>query len=153
MYCYRPDEIDRERAHHQALKQVTETNQRDIGVKRIGNLGELAFESFCREYLPVEMWHWENDDAMRLCNPESYSGHDFEIFGYTVDVKTSLRCSRFRLHRSRWSASEEETLQRHCLDKERAGRSASVHYYSETCSERMQILRRLNVGSGSGRRC
>lgn len=95
MYRYRPDEIDRERAHHQALKQVTETNQGDIDVKRIGNLGELAFESFCREYLPVEMWHWENDDAMRLCTPESYLGHDFEVFGYTVDVKTSRDVSAF----------------------------------------------------------
>ena len=95
MYRYRPDEIDRERAHHQALKQVTETGTGDVDVKRIGNLGELAFETFCREYLPVEMWHWENDEAMRFCNPESYSGHDFEVFGYTVDVKTSRDVSAF----------------------------------------------------------
>ena len=70
MYRYRPDEIDRERAHHQALKQVTETGRGDVDVNRIGNLGELAFETFCREYLPVEMWHWENDEAVRFCNPE-----------------------------------------------------------------------------------
>jgi hypothetical protein len=95
MYNYRPDEIDRERAHHQALKQVTETGTGDIDTKRIGNLGELAFECFCREYLPVEMWHWENDEAMRLCNPESFSKHDFEVFGYTVDVKTSRDVSSF----------------------------------------------------------
>jgi hypothetical protein len=95
MYRYRPDEVDRERAHHQALKQVTETGTGDIDVKRIGNLGELAFEAFCREYLPVEMWHWQNDEALRLCNPESFSGHDFEIFGYTVDVKTSRDVSAF----------------------------------------------------------
>lgn len=95
MYRYRPDEIDRERAHHQALKQVTETGTGDVDVKHIGNLGELAFETFCREYLPVEMWHWENDEALRLCNPESYAGHDFEVFGYTVDVKTSRDVSAF----------------------------------------------------------
>jgi hypothetical protein len=95
VYRYRPDEIDRERAHHQALKQVTETGTGDVDVKRIGNLGELAFETFCREYLPVEMWHWENDEAMRFCNPESFSGHDFEVFGYTVDVKTSRDVSAF----------------------------------------------------------
>ena len=95
MYRYRPDEIDRERAHHQALKQVTETGTGDVDVKRIGNLGELAFETFCREYLPVEMWHWENDEAMRFCNPESFASHDFEIFGYTVDVKTSRDVSAF----------------------------------------------------------
>lgn len=95
MYRYRPDEIDRERAHHQALKQTTETGSGDIDIKRIGNLGELAFEAFCREYLPVEMWHWENDEAMRLCNPESFSSHDFEVFGYTVDVKTSRDVSAF----------------------------------------------------------
>jgi hypothetical protein len=95
MYRYRPDKIDRERAHHQALKQVTETGVGEIDVKRVGNLGELAFEAFCREYLPVEMWHWENDEAMRLCNPESFSGHDFEVFGYTVDVKTSRDVSAF----------------------------------------------------------
>jgi hypothetical protein len=95
MYRYRPDEIDRERANHQALKQVTETGVGEIDVKRIGNLGEFAFEAFCREYLPVEMWHWENDESIRLCNPESFSGHDFEVFGYTVDVKTSRDVSAF----------------------------------------------------------
>ncbi|MFC6733914.1 hypothetical protein [Haladaptatus sp. DYSN1] len=95
MYRYRPDEIDRERAHHQAVKQVGKKGKQAIDVKRIGNLGELAFEAFCREYLPVEMWHWENDEAMRLCNPESFSGHDFEVFGYTVDVKTSRDVSAF----------------------------------------------------------
>lgn len=32
---------------------------------------------------------------MRLCNPESYASHDFEVFGYTVDVKTSRNVSAF----------------------------------------------------------
>jgi hypothetical protein len=41
------------------------------------------------------MWHWENEDAMRLCNPESYASHDFEVFGHTVDVKTSRDVSAF----------------------------------------------------------
>jgi hypothetical protein len=91
MYRYRPGEVDRERAHHQAVMQGCE----DVDVKRIGNLGEMAFECFCREYLPVEMWHWENDEAMRQCNPESFAGHDFEVFGYTVDVKTSRDVSAF----------------------------------------------------------
>lgn len=91
MYRYEPDEIDRERAHHQAVKQGCE----DVDVKRIGNLGELAFECFCRDYLPVEMWHWENEEAIRQCNPESFCGHDFEVFGYTVDVKTSRDVSAF----------------------------------------------------------
>ncbi|MDZ7731180.1 MAG: hypothetical protein U5K37_10010 [Natrialbaceae archaeon] len=44
MYLYTPDEIDRERANHQAVIQDAD----DIDVKRIGNLGELAFEQFCR---------------------------------------------------------------------------------------------------------
>ena len=61
MYLYTPDEIDRERAHHQAVIQGAD----DRDVKRIGNLGELAFEQFCREYLPVEMWEWQNEEAMR----------------------------------------------------------------------------------------
>jgi hypothetical protein len=91
MYRYTPDEIDRKRAHHQAVKQGAE----DVDVKRIGNLGELAFEQFCREYLPVEMWHWENEEAIRYCNPESFSGHDFEAFGHEIDVKTSRDVSAF----------------------------------------------------------
>lgn len=91
MYRYTPNEIDHKRAHHQALKQGAD----DLHTKRIGNLGELAFEQFCREYLPVEMWHWENEEALRYCNPESFSGHDFEVFGYKVDVKTSRDVSTF----------------------------------------------------------
>jgi hypothetical protein len=85
MYRFTPDEIDHERAHHQAVIQGAD----DLVVKRIGNLGELAFEQFCREYLPVEMWEWENEEAIRRCNSESFSGHDFKVFGYTVDVKSS----------------------------------------------------------------
>lgn len=92
MYLYSPGEIDRERANHQAVIQGAD----DIDVKRIGNLGELAFEQFCREYLPVEMWDWQNEEAIRRCNPESFSGHDFEVFGYEVDVKTSRDVSAFR---------------------------------------------------------
>ena len=92
MYLYSPDEIDRERAHHQAVIQGAD----DVDVKRIGNLGELAFEQFCREYLPVEMWNWKNEEAIRRCNPESFSGHDFEVFDYTVDVKTSRDVSAFQ---------------------------------------------------------
>ncbi|MDZ7688750.1 MAG: hypothetical protein U5J64_08535 [Halobacteriales archaeon] len=91
MYRYTPSEIDRERAHHQAVIQGAD----DLDVKRIGNLGELAFECFCREYLPVEMWDWMNEDAIRRCNQESFSAYDFEVFGYEVDVKTSRDVSAF----------------------------------------------------------
>ncbi|MFP4188309.1 MAG: hypothetical protein ACLFR5_02745 [Halobacteriales archaeon] len=91
MYRYTPSEIDRERAHHQAVIQGAD----DLDVKRIGNLGELAFECFCREYLPVEMWDWMNEEAIRRCNPESFSAYDFEVFGYEVDVKTSRDVSAF----------------------------------------------------------
>lgn len=91
MYQYTPDEIDQGRAHHQAVIQDAD----DIGIKRIGNLGEFAFEQFCREYLPAEMWEWQNEAAMRRCNPESYAGHDFEVFDYEVDVKTSRDVSAF----------------------------------------------------------
>lgn len=91
MYRYTPDEIDRKRANHQAVKQSAD----DINIKRIGNLGELAFEQFCREYLPVEMWSWENEEAIRYCNPESFSDHDFELLGYDIDVKTSRDVSAF----------------------------------------------------------
>ena len=91
MYLYTPDQIDRERAHHQAVIQGSE----DVDIKRIGNLGELAFEQFCREYLPVEMWEWKNEESIRRCNPESFSAYDFEVFGYEVDVKTSRDVSAF----------------------------------------------------------
>lgn len=92
MYLYTPDEIDRTRAHHQAVIQGTD----DVDVKRIGNLGELAFEQFCREYLPAELWEWLNEDALRQCNPESFAAHDFDVFGYGVDVKTSRDVSAFK---------------------------------------------------------
>ncbi|GAB6878148.1 hypothetical protein JCM17823_04220 [Halorubrum gandharaense] len=92
MCLHTPDEVDRERAHHQAVIQGAD----NIDAKRAGNLGELAFESFCREYLPVELWDWLNEEAIRRCNPESFSGHDFEVFGYEVDVKTSRDVSAFR---------------------------------------------------------
>ena len=91
MYRYTPSEVDRERANHQAVIQGAD----DLDVKRIGNLGELAFECFCREYLPVEMWDWMNEEAVRRCNPESFSAYDFEVFGYEVDVKTSRDVSAF----------------------------------------------------------
>jgi len=91
VYQFTPDEIDQRRAHHQAVKQGAD----DVGVKRIGNLGEIAFEQFCREYLPTEMWEWENEDAIRRCNSESFSGHDFRVFDYEVDVKTSRDVSAF----------------------------------------------------------
>ena len=92
MYLYTPDEIDRERAHHQAVVQ----DAADPDVERIGNLGELAFEQFCREYLPVETWEWCNEEAIRRCNPESFSRYDFDVFGYEADVKTSRDVSAFR---------------------------------------------------------
>ncbi|MFP4632141.1 MAG: hypothetical protein ACLFMT_01730 [Halobacteriales archaeon] len=92
MYIYSPDEIDRQRAHHQALIQGAD----DLDAKRVGNLGELAFEQFCREYLPVEMWEWKNEESIRRCNPDSYTGYDFEVFGYEIDVKTSRDVSAFQ---------------------------------------------------------
>nr|WP_302080553.1 hypothetical protein [Salinibaculum sp. KK48] len=91
MYQFTPDAVDKKRAHHQAVKQGAD----DVAVKRIGNLGEIAFEQFCREYLPAEMWEWENEAAIRRCNAESFSGHDFDVFGYEVDVKTSRDVSAF----------------------------------------------------------
>jgi len=91
VYRYTASDIDRERAHHQAVIQDAD----DVDVKRIGNLGELAFKCFCREYLPVEMWEWMNEEQMRRCNPESFSAYDFEVFGYEVDVKTSRDVSSF----------------------------------------------------------
>lgn len=91
MYEYSPDDIDYTRSDYQAKQQPgTDTN-----VKRIGNLGELGFEQFCREYVPTEMWEWENEESIRRCNPDSYSGHDFEVFGHKVDVKTSRDVSAF----------------------------------------------------------
>lgn len=91
MYQFTPDAIDRRRAHHQAIKQDAD----DVDRKRIGNLGEIAFEQFCREYLPAEMWEWKNEGAIRRCNPESFAGYDFEVFGHKVDVKTSRDVSAF----------------------------------------------------------
>lgn len=91
MYRYTPDEIDRHRAEQQADRHGGD----DVAAKRIGNLGELAFEQFCREYLPVELWTWTNADAIRYGTQDSFLGHDFEVFGYEVDVKTSRDISAF----------------------------------------------------------
>lgn len=106
MYLYTPDSIDRKRAHHQAVKQDVE----DVSTKRRGNLGELAFEQFCREYLPVEMWEWMNEEALRKCNPESFSGYDFEVFGYKVDVKTSRDVSAFLPSKLLENDSDDEII-------------------------------------------
>jgi len=106
MYQFTPDEIDRRRAHHQAVKQGAD----DVSMKRIGNLGEIAFEQFCREYLPTEMWEWMNEDAIRRCNPESFSRHDFEVFGYEVDVKTSRDVSAFLPSRLVENDSDDEIV-------------------------------------------
>jgi len=91
MYQFTPDRIDSKRAHHQAVIQGVD----DRATKRIGNLGEIAFEQFCREYLPTEMWEWKNEDALRRCNEDSFAGHDFDVFGFEVDVKTSRDVSAF----------------------------------------------------------
>jgi hypothetical protein len=37
----------------------------------------------------------KNEEAIRRCNSESFSGYDFEAFGYTVDVKSSRDVSAF----------------------------------------------------------
>jgi hypothetical protein len=42
------------------------------------------------------MWEWENEEALRKCNSESFSPYDFEVFGYEIDVKTSRDVSVFR---------------------------------------------------------
>lgn len=73
MYLYTPDDVDRKRAHHQTVKQDAD----DVPTKRRGNLGELAFEQFCREYLPVEMWEWKNEDTYRA----SGEHHNYCSFG------------------------------------------------------------------------
>jgi hypothetical protein len=91
VYRYTPTEIDHVRAEHQA----DWNNSSQVDAKRIGNLGELAFERFLREFVPTEMWDWNNADALRRCNEESYSAHDFEVFGYAIDVKTSRDVSAF----------------------------------------------------------
>lgn len=72
MYAFTPADIDAKRADYQAKQYVD-----DHSAERIGNLGEIAFERFSREYMPREMW--QNEDAIRRCNPESYAGHDFEV--------------------------------------------------------------------------
>jgi len=38
----------------------------------------------------------EKEEAIRRCNSESFSGHDFEVFGYEINVKTSRDVSAFR---------------------------------------------------------
>jgi hypothetical protein len=42
------------------------------------------------------MWNWKNEGAIRRCNSESFAAYDFEVFGYTVDVKTSRDVSAFQ---------------------------------------------------------
>lgn len=108
MYRFEPDEIDRQRAEHQALLQGCEGKQLDT--KRVGNLGEIAFERFCREYLPVEMWTWMNEEAIRRCNPESFSSYDFEIFEHHVDVKTSRDISAFAPEKLVENDSEDDII-------------------------------------------
>ena len=46
MYRYTPDEVDYRRAHHQG--RIQGEKESGLDAKRIGNLGEIAFEWFCR---------------------------------------------------------------------------------------------------------
>ena len=93
MYRYTPDEVDYRRAHHQGRIQGEKGSGLDA--KRIGNLGEIAFEWFCRQYIPAEFWSWNNAEAIRRCNTESYASNDFTVFDFDVDVKTSRDVSAF----------------------------------------------------------
>lgn len=93
MYKFTPDEFDDRRAHHQGVIQGCKGDELDA--KRIGNLGEIAFEWFCRQYVPSDFWSWNNDDAIRRCDPESFASNDFRVFDYDIDVKTSRDVSAF----------------------------------------------------------
>jgi len=42
------------------------------------------------------MWNWKNEQAIRHCDPESFAAYDFNVFDYTVDVKTSRDVSAFQ---------------------------------------------------------
>lgn len=105
VYLFTPDDVDRTRAHHQATVQDGE-----VDPKRIGTLGEIAFENFCREFLPTETWTWVNEEDVRRCNPETFAGHDFELFGYEVDVKTSRDVSAFRPDRLLETDGDDEIV-------------------------------------------
>lgn len=52
MYAFTLSEIDSRRADYRARQNADDRN-----AKRIGNLGEIAFGRFCREYTPTEMWN------------------------------------------------------------------------------------------------
>jgi hypothetical protein len=69
-----------------AKKQAEQYPTTELESKIKGNLAEIAFQSVCREIIPIEKWHWHNGEAIRRAKTE-YNDHDFTIFGKTVDVK------------------------------------------------------------------
>jgi len=91
MYRFTPDEIDHERAHHQAVIQGPTTWMSSGSVtsasSRLSSSVASTFPSRCGSGKTRK----RSGDVI----PESFSGHDFEVFGYTVDVKSSRDVSAF----------------------------------------------------------
>lgn len=81
-YHFQPD-----RGHHAlAWKQAQSYPGSEDELRIKGNLAEIAFYEFLRHTVPIDLWHWHNEGALRHANQE-YNDHDFTIAGKTVDVK------------------------------------------------------------------
>lgn len=111
MFQYSFSENDRQKAREQSQIQSTkrtEDRKQQITNRRIGNLGEIAFANFCLAY--IREWKWLNFEAIKTNQPE-YNIHDFNVFGYSIDIKTSRDISRFRT----WRLAEQDLSADICM--------------------------------------
>lgn len=88
MYWYRFSDAENQIAREQAKAQADESDQVEVYKKTVGNLGEIAFNCFCEDYLPEDLCEWENDESMSRGIPE-YSDFDFEVAKTKVDIKAT----------------------------------------------------------------
>lgn len=62
-----------------------------IEAKLSGSFGEIAFNEFCRLFIPPKLWKWYHREALEENAGEvtEYDQHDFEVCNRDIDVKTS----------------------------------------------------------------
>jgi len=103
MFSYTFSDEEKERASKHAEFQIEERGVPDnkdrkqlIEAKTIGALGEIAFNEFCRLFIPSELWEWYHREALKEEAGETteYDPHDFVVFQREVDIKTSTDPAR-----------------------------------------------------------
>ena len=108
MFRYKFTDVDLQRARTQA-----EAHGKHCIPRIKGNLGEIAFHRFCRNFIPLDHWRWLNGEAIRRGISE-YNDYDFEVFDEKLDVKVRSNLVEFTpgvlLDDRRGSIDEDDIL-------------------------------------------